>query len=101
MDDYPARIADLLESTALKVRSLSVDRVRDIATWTATGIVVAMLGLVLAVFLLVGLFRILAELTTVELAYVILGGLFLLVGAFVWSKRDLTLGTQRTDAGEN
>ena len=42
----------------------------------------------LVIFLLVGLFRLLAEATTVELAYVILGGLFLIVGAFLWSKRD-------------
>jgi protein-S-isoprenylcysteine O-methyltransferase Ste14 len=87
MDDYPAQIADFLEQTATKVRSLSVDRVANYATWAAVGIVVAMLGLVLTVFLLVGLFRILAEATTVELAYVILGGLFLIIGAFLWSKR--------------
>lgn len=100
MEDYPAKIADLLESTAVKVRSLSVDRVRNAATWTATGIVVGTLGLVLVVFLLVGLFRVLAELTTVELAYVILGGLFLIVGALVWFKRDPSLGTQQPDAGD-
>ena len=40
MDDYPAQIADFLEQTAAKIRSLSVDRVRNIATWTAVGMVV-------------------------------------------------------------
>jgi hypothetical protein len=87
MDDYPAQIADFLEQTATKVRSLSVDRVANIATWAAVGMVVATLGLMLVIFLLVGLFRILGEATTVELAYVILGGLFLIIGAFLWSKR--------------
>ncbi len=88
MDDYPAQIAGFLEDTATKIRSLSVDRLRNFATWTAVGMVLAMLGLVLVVFLFVGLFRLLAEATTVELAYVILGGLFLIAGAFLWSRRN-------------
>lgn len=87
MDDYPTKIADFLESTAAKIRSLSVDRVRNVATWTAVGMVVGMLVLVLLVFLVVGLFRLLGEITTVEIAYLILGGLFLIGGALLWAKR--------------
>jgi len=87
MDDYPIKIADFLESSATKIRNLSVDRVRNIATWAAVGMVVAMLVLIVVVFLLVGLFRLLAEITTVEIAYLILGGLFVVVGAFLWARR--------------
>ena len=87
MDDYPAAIADFLESTAAKVRGLTVDRVRNIATWVAVGLVLAMLLLLLLVFLFVGIFRLLGELVGVEYAYLILGGLFLVVGAFLWRKR--------------
>ncbi len=87
MDDYPTKIADFLESTAAQIRSLSVDRVRNAATWTAVGLVVGMLAFILVVFLVVGLFRLLAEITTVEIAYLILGGLFVIVGAFLWAKR--------------
>jgi hypothetical protein len=46
-----------------------------------------MLALVLLVFLLVGLFRLLGEVTTVEIAYLIVGGLFVIAGAFLWAKR--------------
>lgn len=87
MDDYPAQIAEFLETTAAKIRGLSVDRVRNVATWVAVGLVVAMLALVLIIFLLVGLFRLVGELLTVELAYTILGGLFVVLGALLWSKR--------------
>lgn len=87
MEDYPAAIADFLESTAAKIRGLTVDRVRTWAIWLAVGLVLAMLVLVLIVFLLVGLFRLLAVPVGVEVAYLILGGLFLAAGAFLWSKR--------------
>lgn len=95
MDDYPAQIAGFLEDTAGKIRSLSVDRLRNIALWTAVGMVLAMLALIIVTFLLVGLFRLLAEATTVEIAYVILGGLFLIAGAFLWSKRNQGQTTQQ------
>jgi hypothetical protein len=88
MDDYPAQIAGFLEDTAAKIRGMSVDRLRNAATWTAVGLVVATLAFILLVFLGVGLFRFLAELTTVEIAYVILGGLFLIAGALLWSRRQ-------------
>lgn len=87
MDDYPAQIAAFLEDTAVKIRSMSVDRLRNVATWTAVGLVVATLAFILLIFLGLGLFRLLAELTSVEIAYAILGGLFLIAGAFLWSKR--------------
>ena len=63
--------------------------------------VVAMLGLVLVVFLLVGLFRLLGEITTVEIAYVILGGLFVIGGALLWSKRIPPSARAAGKTGEN
>jgi len=87
MDDYASKIADLLEEIALRVRSLTVDRVEKAAKWTAIGIVVAMLALLLLIFVLVGLFRILGTLMPIELAYLIVGGIFLLLGVFLWRTR--------------
>ena len=105
MDDYPAAIADFLESSANKIRGLTVDRVRNWARWAAAGLVLAMLGLLLVIFLFVGLFRLLASLVGVEFAYLIIGGLFLVIGAFLWSKRvpksatsDTTLDNLAEDA---
>lgn len=87
MNDYPAQIADLLERTADKVRSMTVDRVAGWARWTGVGIFASMLGLLLVIFLIVGLVRLLAGLVGMQWAYTIIGGLFLIVGMFLWRLR--------------
>lgn len=88
MDEFAAGFADRLESIATKIRSMTVDRVDRILTIVAIGIVATVLALVALIFLTVALFRILANYTTVEGAYAILGGLFVIAGAFVWAKRN-------------
>ena len=87
MDDFPAKIADLLESVATRVRSMTVDRVAGIAKWTAVGVVLMVMASLIALFLLFGLFRLIGELIGFELTYAILGGLFVIAGMFLWSKR--------------
>lgn len=88
MDDFPTQIADLIDQTASKVRSMTVDRIAGYTKWTAVGLVVAMLAFVLVVFLLIGLFRWLGELIGVEAAFALVGGLFLVVGMFLWWKKN-------------
>lgn len=88
MDDFPTQIADFLEQTATRVRTMTVDRIAVATKWTAVGLVVAMLALVLAVFLLIGLFRWLGELIGVEAAFALVGGLFMVVGTFLWWKKN-------------
>ena len=87
MSDYPTQIADLLENAADRVRSMSVDRVAGWAKWTGVGIVATLLGLVLAIFMTVGLVRLLAGLVGMQFAYTIIGGLFVVIGAFLWRLR--------------
>ncbi len=87
MNDYPTQIADFLEETAGKIRSLTVDRLAEAAKWTGVGIVAAALGLVLGIFLVVGLVRLLAGLVGMQWAYTIIGGLFVIAGMFVWRMR--------------
>jgi hypothetical protein len=87
MSDYPTQIADLLENVATKVRSMTVDRVAGWARWTGVGIVATLLGLVLAIFMTVGLVRLLAGLVGMQWAYTIIGGLFVVIGAFLWRLR--------------
>ena len=41
----------------------------------------------MTIFLLVGLFRLLGELIGFELSYAVFGGLFVILGMFLWSKR--------------
>jgi high-affinity Fe2+/Pb2+ permease len=87
MNDFPTQIADFLEDTASKIRSMTVDRLANAAKWTGVGIVAALLGLVLAIFLTVGLVRLLAGLVGMQWAYTIIGGLFVVVGLFLWRLR--------------
>jgi len=100
MDDFPAKIADLLEMTATRVRSLTVERVAGWARWTAIGVVLALVGLVMLIFTIVALFRLLAGVVTVEGAYGIFGAIFVAIGIFLWTQRlapaeDQTLAEQR------
>jgi hypothetical protein len=87
MDDFPTKIADYLEQTATKIRSMTVDRIAGGVRWSAAGIVIAVLAFLLIVFLLVGVFRLLGELIGVEVTYAIFGGLFLLLGVFLLRQR--------------
>ena len=74
MDDFPAKIADALEAFALRVRAMTVDRVANVVRWTAVGIVI-------------GIFRVLDTAVDTEVAFAGMGGLFTLIGVFVWRKR--------------
>ena len=95
MDDFPTRIADFLESVATRIRSLTVDRIARIITFVTLGLVALTLVSIALIFLLVGLFRIVEELVfkacdctqAMEISYAAVGGLFLLIGALLWSRR--------------
>jgi hypothetical protein len=101
-DDFPTRIADLLEAFTTRVRAMTVDRAARAVKWVALGLV-ALTAISLAfIFLFVGLFRISGELASkvcdceqgMEIAYGVVGGLILLLGLFLWSRR-----TRRSDSG--
>ena len=95
MEDFPTRIADLLESVATRIRALTVDKVARVITFVTLGFVAFILVTMAFVFLLVGVFRIVEELifkacdcsAAMEISYAAVGGLFLLVGALLWSRR--------------
>lgn len=88
MDRFATQIADQLERTADRVRSMSVDRVRQGIKVTMVGMVAATLGFVAAVFLVVGIFRIVGEAIGVVPAYAVFGGIFVIAGLLLWSRRD-------------
>ena len=87
MNDYPTQIADFLEETATKIRSMTVDRLANAAKWTGVGIVATLLGLVMPIFLVVGLVRLLAGLVGMQWSYTIIGGLFVVIAMFLWRLR--------------
>ena len=87
MENFSVRFADFLEHLAQRARALTVDRLAKGITMAAIGLGVAMLALVALIFLGVGLFRLLAMGVGETWAYTILGGLFMITGAFLWMKR--------------
>lgn len=94
-DDFPARVADLLEAVATRIRALTVDRIARVITFVTLGLVAFTLVGLAFIFFLVGLFRIVDGLiakicdcgVSMEIAYTLIGGLFLLAGALTWRRR--------------
>ena len=95
MEDFPSQVADFLESIATRVRAMTVDRVAKGITYVTLGLVAMALVSIAFIFFLVGLFRIVEELIfkacdcsqAMEISYAGVGGLFLLIGALLWSRR--------------
>lgn len=90
MEDLATRFADLLESSALKVRSLTVDRLDRAIKITALGVVAVTLGFIAVIYLIRAIFQAVAVPLGVLGAYALFGGLFVIGGAFMWAirKRD-------------
>ena len=87
MDDFPVKLADMLEGVASKARALTVDRLAQWTKMAALGLVVAVLGFLALLFLLIGLFRLLSSLIGVTPSYAVIAGIFLIGGAFLWVMR--------------
>lgn len=85
--DYPTKIADFLETTATRVRSLTVERVARYATWAALGLIAAFAGFLAVYWLLVSFFRALGTLIGQEWAYALVGGILVIVGVLLWTRR--------------
>ena len=86
--DFPTKIADQLESVADKARSMTVDKAEKVGKWVAAGPILTMLGLLALIFFLIGTSRMLGEVVGTEVAYAIIGGLFLIGAWLVWRMRD-------------
>jgi membrane protein implicated in regulation of membrane protease activity len=97
VEDWSKRIPDMLEAATDRVRSLTVDRASRILKWVTLGLVIASLALLAVFFLLIGLGRITEGLIAhacgdcswaMEVAYAAIGGLFLLLGVWLWAARN-------------
>ena len=87
MDDLATRFADLLENTALKARSLTVDRFDRAIKITALGVVAITLALIAGIYLIRAIFQAVAVPLGVIGAYTLFGGLFVVGGALMWAMR--------------
>jgi hypothetical protein len=97
VEDYLQRIPDLLERLTGKIRSMTVEPAAKILTIVAGVVIAGALVTFAVIFFFIGLFRILGELVNdMELAYAIVGGLFLILGLLLWSKRIAKDTEERT-----
>lgn len=87
MQEYARRLADLLEQVAIKVRSLTVDRVARFIRIAGLGIVATALAFTAVIFLLWAIFGALEIPLTTAGAFALLGGLLLVAGGLLWFKR--------------
>jgi hypothetical protein len=87
MEEYPTRFADFLEAIALKIRSLTVDRISRYVTLTGLGILAGVLGFTTLIFLLWAIFGALEIPLTTAGAFAVLGGVILVGGAIMWFMR--------------
>jgi len=102
VEDFAKRIPSLLESVTKRIRAITVDPLARAIKYVSLGLVAAALIVIAVIFLLVGLFRIVEELIdrlfhsdySMEIAYSVLGGVFLLLGALLWSKRTRKTPTE-------
>jgi hypothetical protein len=89
-NDWPEQAADTIERVVGSVRDKTTGPLTTVAQALVYGLLAAILGIAALVLLAVGLERILIDLLLeddVWAAHLIVGGIFVLIGAFAWSKR--------------
>ncbi|HSO49517.1 MAG TPA: hypothetical protein VLS86_03140 [Acidimicrobiia bacterium] len=87
MEEYAARFAEFLEQIAIRIRSLTVDRVARGIRLTGLGILAATQGLTALLFLLLTIFGALEIPLTTAGAFAVVGALLIGVGSYLWMKR--------------
>lgn len=93
MADWTKDAVDALERAVGFVRDKTVLPAQKVSRAVVFGTLVSFFGLVAAVLLLIGVFRALVVLVDdVWLAYLILGGIFVVAGAFCWRLRTRAAG---------
>ena len=87
MHEYAIKFAKLLEQAALKVRTLTIDRVAYGIKLTGLGILTLTMAFTALIFLLWAIFGALEIPLTTAGAFAVLGALLLGVGGYLWFKR--------------
>jgi hypothetical protein len=86
--DWPAQAAGALEQAVQTVRSKTVEPAQKATKAVVYGLLATFFVLTAATLLIVGLFRGLVVLTgEVWIAYLICGGILVVIGAFCWTLR--------------
>jgi len=88
--DWAARTADTIERVVGSVHNKAVAPVTSAARWIVYGLVAAAVGMAALVLLAIGIVRVVVAYVPPHEAYAAegyAGGIFFLVGLFLWSKR--------------
>ena len=94
--DWAAETADRIESVVVSIRSKTADPLERVVRIVVYGIVAATLGVAAVVLLTAALVRAVdvALPGEVWLPYLVIGGIFTVVGLFLWSRRRAPSGDQ-------
>jgi hypothetical protein len=87
--DWTVQAADAIESVVVSVRSKTTDPLIGVSRWIVYGTLAAIVGLVAATVAIIGLVRVLDVILPGEVwvVDVLLGGIFTVIGLFLWSRR--------------
>jgi hypothetical protein len=87
--DWTTDLLDRLDHYIDVVRSNTTDRLVKVARVLVYGLVIAIMGTMVAIISLITLIRVLDIVLPREvwLPYVVLGAIFLILGLFAWSKK--------------
>ena len=90
MSDWTIEATDVVERTVAMVRDRTVEPARTVTRVVVYGLLAALIALPALVLLTIGAFRglVLVEQGYTWAAWVTLGGIFVLGGAFCWTKRN-------------
>lgn len=97
-EDWAAQTADRIDKVVAGVRDKTTGPVERVARVLVYGLVAAILGLTALVLLAIAVVRILDVLLPGEVwsAHLLTGGIFTVLGAFLWRKRTAkTVSTKR------
>jgi hypothetical protein len=88
--DWTTEATDVIERTVGMVRDKTVEPARAATRVVVYGLLAALIAIPAVVLLTIGTFRglVLIEQGYVWAAWVTLGGIFVLAGAFCWTKRN-------------
>lgn len=90
MTDWTTDATDLIERTVAVVRDRTVEPAQAATRVVVYGLLAALIAIPAAILLLIGAFRglVLIEQGYVWAAWLTLGGIFAVAGAFCWAKRN-------------
>jgi hypothetical protein len=88
--DWTVQVADTIESVVGSVRDKTAVPLETVARALVYGILIAVVGTAALVLVVAILVRVLSYVLEVWAVYAILGGLFTLLGLFLWRKRRPT-----------